>query len=123
MEYEIPRGKPSFEELSATLNDARRLGRLMVARSVGWRYEGCKADYLAEREMWREINANEMQESLEVLPPKYFRGGFAVSEAYDSNSKGIVYACIVTVGKRYFMRLCTINEAVEDAATLRSLLT
>jgi hypothetical protein len=68
-----------------------------------------------------EITEEQMWTALEVLPPIYFRGGFAVSEPQcHDRTNTPVYACVVTKGKRYFLRYGTVKEAEAFADELRS---
>jgi hypothetical protein len=72
------------------------------------------------RGAWVEVSEERWEYCLNVLPPIYFRGGFAVSEASWHTAGNVpVYLCLVTVkGTRYAQEL-TIAEAVKEAAAIR----
>lgn len=50
-------------------------------------------------------------EALNVLPPIYFRGGFAMSEPYDGFGKLTRFYCFWKVGNNFWCSLCTLAEA------------
>ena len=62
--------------------------------------------------IWCEISEAQMMEALEVLPPIYFPGGFAVSEPLRHDGNGDpVYLCVVTIGEQYWVVEATIARA------------
>lgn len=68
-----------------------------------------------------EISEETYWYCLEVLPPLYFPGGFAVSEAQRHTAEGApVYACIFPAGGRYFARYRTLPQAAADAPMVRA---
>lgn len=73
---------------------------------------------------WCRIGDGWAMEALEVLPPIYFRGGFAVSEAVTSDLTGaVMYLCVVTVhgtSDAYYCRVLSIKDATEQAPRLRA---
>lgn len=70
---------------------------------------------------WVEISETHADYCLEVLPPHYYAGGFAVSEASHSTPEGEpVYVCVVTAGARYFARHLPLSRASVEAARLRA---
>jgi hypothetical protein len=62
---------------------------------------------------WIPITEDEHDELLGVLPPIYFPGGFAVSEAIRHNGQGQpVYLCVRKAGGCHFAQELTIREAI-----------
>src|SRR5216117_3994445 len=56
---------------------------------------------------WFEISEAHGNDLLNVLPPIYFPGGFFVSEPADHDASGRpVYAAVVRVNGRWFLREC-----------------
>ena len=93
--------------------------------------DGLKAawDYKAPKPWdWRKITQEDADYCLEVLPPIYFRGGFAVSEPVIHDDKGRpVYLCVKrershTHGRepRYFAKLSAIHDVDSEADDWRS---
>lgn len=91
---------------------------------------GLKAawDYNAPKPWdWREITEADMDYVLQVLPPIYFRGGFACSEPviHDENGRP-VYLCVRCDGPRYdgsskyFAKLSTIHDVDPKADDWRA---
>jgi hypothetical protein len=77
----------------------------------------------APEHTWAEIDSDAYWEALEVLPPIYFPGGFAVSEAMTANAKGEeVYLCVVTIGKssttRHFAGYRTLAQMRKEWSVL-----
>ena len=69
---------------------------------------------------WIGLTDEQAHYALEVLPPIYFRGGFAVSEAaYHTASGEPAYWCVVKAGDRFYGRDLPISQAPAEAATLR----
>ena len=59
-----------------------------------------------------------------VLPPIYFEGGFAVSEAQDHDRNGVArYGCLAKFGKKCYMKYMSIAEAPSEVKALRDQLT
>ena len=84
-----------------------------------WPWGACDAHPGA----WVECSAEHWMYCLEVLPPIYFAGGFAVSEAVRDGATGApVYLCLVHIGSRYFARELTLYEAAQEARLLRAAL-
>lgn len=72
-------------------------------------------DYKQPRAEWHEITEADADYCLEVLPPIYFRGGFAVSEPVIHDQKGEpVYLCVRREHGKFLARLASIREV--DAA-------
>ena len=70
---------------------------------------------------WHEISEERMWEFLEILPPIYIPRGFMVSEPAAHTERGIpIYAAVVTVRGRHFMRELPYDKA-EIAAALAEL--
>jgi hypothetical protein len=70
---------------------------------------------------WCEITEEDYWYCLEVLPPYYFDGGFAVSEACTHNDRGEpTYLCVATVKGRHYARELTLREANIEAPRLRA---
>ena len=73
--------------------------------------------------LWHEISEEHYWYFLEVLPPIYFPGGFAVSEANRADEQGReTYTCVSTVGQRHFARDMAIPDAVRETQILRDVL-
>ena len=70
---------------------------------------------------WVEISKEHMWEHLEVLPPIYYHGGFAVSEpwTHQGPNGAPTYLCVSTVGKRHFATHATIPQAEQMTRELR----
>jgi hypothetical protein len=78
---------------------------------------------------WFESTQEHYWDGLEVLPPRYFRGGFFVGEASDGDERGVtVYAGWVMLGDertgpaRYFVREFPEDKVAEALAELREAL-
>ena len=70
---------------------------------------------------WVEISEEHWIYSMEVLPPIYFDGGFAVSEASHEDAQGReMYAACVKIGGRFFIRHLAVADMPEAARTLRA---
>jgi len=70
--------------------------------------------------LWHEMTEKDWWYCLEVLPPIYFAGGFAVSEAYGNDEQGrATYWCCVQVGSRYFGKHMAVAEMPAAARELR----
>jgi len=70
---------------------------------------------------WAEIAEEHYWHALEVLPPLYFRGGFAIGEAANHTADDVpVHCCIVTVRGRYFARELPMDIAAREAEALRA---
>jgi hypothetical protein len=73
---------------------------------------------------WYRITPKDASYCLEVLPPIYFPGGFAVSEAawHDENGQATYFA-VVKIGSGYYGRHLTVAamepEALKLGATLK----
>lgn len=64
---------------------------------------------------WAEIDEEAFSEALDVLPPRYFPGGFAVSEAVCDDHEGrVMYLCVVTKQRRHFARYAHIVKGLAD---------
>jgi hypothetical protein len=73
-------------------------------------------DYEQPRDQWHEITEEDADYCLGVLPPIYFRGGFAVSEPVIHNAKNEpVYLCVVRARGQLFARLASITEVESEA--------
>jgi hypothetical protein len=71
-------------------------------------------------EQWHEISEADCWYSLEVLPPIYFAGGFAVSEPIRDDEHGEpVYLCIVGIGPKFYGRELPRSRAATEARSLR----
>lgn len=86
--------------------------------------EGLKAawDYKAPRPWdWRAITEDDADYCLEVLPPIYFRGGFAVSEPviHDGHNRP-VYLCVKREGGKFFAKLSAIADVDANADDWRA---
>lgn len=75
---------------------------------------GLKAawDYKAPKPWdWRAITKDDADYCLEVLPPIYFAGGFAVSEPVIHDERGrAVYLCVKNERGKYFAKLAAIAD-------------
>lgn len=72
---------------------------------------------------WVEISEEHWDYSLGAVPPIYFEGGFAVSEASHSDERGrSMYAACVNIGSRYFMRHLAVADMPTRARELRDTL-
>lgn len=73
------------------------------------------------RETWHEVTERVSDYFLNVLPPKYFRGGFACSEpvCYDSEAGAETFQCFVRVAGRPLTRVCTLAQAEREGELLR----
>jgi len=77
---------------------------------------------------WCSITETYYWELLNVLPPLYFPGGFAVSEPIRDSDQGTIYLCVVTKGDpdnplrkpEYFCKATTIAEAAREVPILRA---
>lgn len=69
---------------------------------------------------WCRITEAHYWELLGVLPPKYFPGGFAVSEPIRDVPEGTVYLCVVAKGNSYYCKATTIAEASREALLIRA---
>lgn len=70
---------------------------------------------------WIEMSEEHATYSLEVLPPIYFRGGFAVSEpAWHNEHDEPVYWCVVKAGSKHYGRHLTVREAPAAALALKA---
>lgn len=90
----------------------------IVNDSAGtWPWKACDANPGA----WCATSAEDADYCLEVLPPIYFRGGFAVSEPIRHTAEDVpVYLCLVQAGGVTFARQCTVKEAAADVEALRA---
>lgn len=76
----------------------------------------------ANPDAWVEISLEHRDYCLEVLPPYYFKGGFAVSEPQNHTAEGVpVYACVVTIWPRHFVKHLTLAQAEAEAPLLRAM--
>jgi len=74
----------------------------------------------ANRGAWVEVSEERWSYCLEVLPPIYYPGGFAVSEASWHDGRGrAVYLCLSTVNGKHYAQEMTIADAVRETAALR----
>lgn len=66
--------------------------------------------------VWTEIDEEAQWEALEILPPIYFPGGFAVSEAVCDGSEldSVIHLCVVCVRGRYFARYAVMSAKLRD---------
>ena len=72
---------------------------------------------------WQEIDEKTYWYFLEVLPPIYFPGGFAVSEPITHNEEGFaVYQCCAAIGGKYYGREATRKAAAASLPALRATL-
>lgn len=72
---------------------------------------------------WVKVSEEKAWEYLEVLPPFYFPGGFAVSEPIRHNKNNQpVYLCVTTIRGQAYVREGTIAEATREAVALRLVL-
>lgn len=70
---------------------------------------------------WHPMTADEAEYCLNVLPPIYFSGGFAVSEPLRHDAKGRpVYLCVVRVGPVPYCRELALSDAADCALKLRN---
>lgn len=68
---------------------------------------------------WHPMTAAEAEYCLNVLPPLYFKGGFAVPEAVRTGSDGrSVYLCVVHRGGQPFCREMAYTDAAFSACKL-----
>ena len=94
-----------------------------MRNSLGvWPYPAVSEAYRAGQDEWTEIDEEQMYYFLEVLPPRYFTGGFFVGEPAAHDSRGVpVHAAVVKARGRYFMRECPIDTP-SIAKALRELM-
>jgi hypothetical protein len=77
----------------------------------------------ARPDAWVELTKEQFDYCLGVLPPIYFRGGFAISEASRHTAEGVpVYCCVVTIRGRRLARELTIAEAEATVPWMRAAL-
>lgn len=85
-----------------------------------WPFPFLKAAWDESSEDWIEVTKANAEYAGNVLPPKYFQGGFLMGEAYTDDSRGVtVYAAVAQVGGRYFMRYVAQDRAAEAVTALR----
>lgn len=78
-------------------------------------------DYKQPRDEWHRITQDDADYCLEVLPPIYFRGGFAVSEPVMHNDEGeAIYLCVREERGKFSARLATIREVDPTADDWRA---
>ncbi len=92
------------------------------SRADGWPYPDVHDDAKAGRDVWREISHERADEFLDVLPPIYFPGGFAVSEESDFWNGEPTYGVVTRCGRRYFMRELGRSRFVVEVLRLRQAL-
>jgi uncharacterized protein DUF1419 len=82
-------------------------------------------DVMAENpDTWVRITPEDYDYMLNVLPPIYFSGGFAVSEAYDDDPETGEprYATVVQAGFKFYVRHLPKSRMAAEATALRDFL-
>jgi hypothetical protein len=70
---------------------------------------------------WFETTREVYDNQLGAVPPIYFRGGFMASEPADHDARGVpIYAALVEIGDRCFVREVAEDAAAASAAALRA---
>lgn len=90
-----------------------------------WPWDACGVKYnpCTWRDAWCEISEEHYYYCLEVLPPLYVEGGFAVSEPLTNDADGrAVYLVCAHVGRGYFARVSTKADAAGHVRALRDAL-
>lgn len=74
--------------------------------------DAAKADLKSADPAWRPCPESLSYYMLEVVPPEYFRGGFACGEAFSHSSEGYpIYLCFRTIGGQSYCRYATLKQA------------
>ncbi len=87
-----------------------------------WPHNDLKADFTADRNVWRAVSEEFYNEMLGVLPPIDFDGhNFLVGEPYTDKAGDTIYCGLVHINEQYFARYVPRKQFKKLILELRAL--